>query len=384
LRIKFCIISFILLLILSSPALADSRDTLLEKLSETGMPDTSAAEIYIGPLMVPQNSGNYSDILSLRLAVMSSVQTPEDTASLFERTGFSVLAQENYDKEPDDPSHTCAYTIGKGKVLKGLAFRDALLVSIRGTAAGEWYSNFDFCPSRKDDVLISENFLFAACDVFTHLKEFIDRNNDQLILICGHSRGGACANLLGLLVNEYTDPSLTYVYTYASANTIMPGAVSSYTGNIFNIINPSDIIPMLPFSSWGFGRAGTDIVLNNEAPDLTDIEAEYIRILSDISPDISSYYNDRHALDSSGISEYGITSYEAMLILSTQLTDPEDNDTASRESPYSKLSESVSESSDLRGLLNIADDLSENDYKLGIDILMQHMPAVYLKLLQEK
>ena len=78
---------------------------------------------------------------------------------------------------------------------------------IRGTNDGEWYSNFDFAPSHSADAVFAENFLFAAQNVFLSLDEILKGEENPLLLVAGHSRGAACANLLGVLLDAAYDPA---------------------------------------------------------------------------------------------------------------------------------------------------------------------------------
>ena len=349
-----------------------------------GLDDFSFSDVNVGTLLVPVDSNVESDILAAQMLAMASAQSAQDTSDLFEANGFKVLGQFNYDKDTYDPSHTCAYTIGNGIVFKGLVPANAILVSIRGTSAGEWYSNFDFCLSRNEDTLFAENFLCAASECFLNLKDFIETDNsDQLILVCGHSRGAACANLLGVLLNEYIDPSRVYVYTSACPATIHDDSFSAEDSNIFNSINPADLIPMMPFEQWGFKRAGTDIILTGDAEN-NSYEAEgYVQIMTSLSPTIESYYNDRHAFDNAGLSDTGMTSFEIMLLLCTALIDLQErfsgNITDHEELP--DLENIISDESDLSTLMDIYEELTANDYQKGIDLLIQHLPTTYLQLM---
>ena len=85
----------------------------------------------------------------------------------------------------------------------------------------------------------------------------------------GHSRGGAIANLLAAdLIDRADGPDAlasadaVYAYTFAapcptkSANR----GDDAYAG-IFNIVNPSDLVPQLPLPAWGYGRYGTTVEL---------------------------------------------------------------------------------------------------------------------------
>ena len=76
-----------------------------------------------------------------------------------------------------------------------------LIVAVRGTdGAGAWASNFDVTPSRDFDSPYAENFDLCARDILGTLEPYL--TDEPLVLVCGHSRGAACANLLGLLLQD--------------------------------------------------------------------------------------------------------------------------------------------------------------------------------------
>ena len=79
------------------------------------------------------------------------------------------------------------------------------------------------------------------------------------VLLVGHSRGGAIANLvaaelddLGARAGDAAPFGPVYAYTFAApATTLASDARSERYSNIFNIANPSDIMPYLPLSASG-------------------------------------------------------------------------------------------------------------------------------------
>ena len=53
-----------------------------------------------------------------------------------------------------------------------------------------------------------------------------------------------------------------YCYTFATPGVTPSGNASDpLYGNIFNILNPSDMVPRLPLESWGYERYGHDLWL---------------------------------------------------------------------------------------------------------------------------
>lgn len=293
---------------------------------------------------------------------------------------------------------------------------DAYLIVIRGTDGNEFYSDFDFAPNiltsdltadfnstnlssdltnssadlanssassanssvatsssatnlistsdanksdagEKNAANFAYNFLYSAEDIFLDFQNFVQEKN-PIIILTGHSRGAAVANLLAVLLNQVYDSSKIFAYTFACPQTIKT-SLKFTDYNIFNFINSSDIVPYLPLSFWGFKRAGKDIFLDEDfdggfsdfaaSSDFSDLSSnlesleradfssdvdssftssslnakkinEFLTLIAQICPSVNSYYNEKHSLVSRGLSDDGLSLYEVSLALCTQLS----------------------------------------------------------------
>ena len=207
------------------------------------------------PLVPVPDTLSPDPLLVRQCQVLASGYDAEDEASLFEAAGMQVLLQQGYDKPLTDPAHTCAFTIGYGT-----GDTPVCLIVIRGTRGAEWYANMDVAPSRNMDTVFAENFLYAASDVFLALDRLPAFPENTIYLVTGHSRGAACANLLALLLNKRFGPEHVLGLTFATPATLRSRELAA-ADNIWNFLNPEDAVPMLPLNSWGFCRAGHDILL---------------------------------------------------------------------------------------------------------------------------
>ncbi len=322
----------------------------------------------------------FSKALAMESLVLASGHKQVTTAEIMQEKGFEVVLQKNFDKAADDPAHTCAYSVGKREIERGDETRTLYVVIMRGTDAGEWYSNFDFAPSHSDETLFAENFLFAAQDVFLGLQEVVTEEN-PLFLAVGHSRGAACANLLGMLLNEQYGAENVYCYTAATPATVR-GIMAQYEAkNIFNLINPADIVPMMPMQAWGYSRLGTDIILDGDT-DLAQRLNNALKTMSALASTISSYYTGRHSLTAAGLSDDGLTVYEAMLLMAQGIRGSISAENINMASGLSTAS--VSDESDFAPLLKLLEKTAENDNELGKKLLYQHMPTTYEELLSKQ
>ncbi len=343
-------------------------------------PDTSEEPEDDFPL--PDDTGEFSIDLAQRLLSLCTGHSRDGEAAVLEAAGFEIVKQEHYDKTVQDPSHTCAYTVGERQVKFNGQTRPVILIAIRGTVGGEWYSNFDFAPSHAADTAFAENFLKCAQDVYDGTADEIDALEDPVIIICGHSRGAACANLLGMLVNCDYPADSTFVYTFATPATFRGDDGEFECGNIFNVINPCDAVTYVPLSVWGYYRPGTDVVLSGDADVKSRLE-NAAAMLGGLSPTIPSYYEDRHSLTGPGLAEdgVGLTTYELMTALCAGLTD-EGGMGAALSGGFSLPGmENISPDSDFAPLFGLVGQVSSGDGTSSMKVLEEHMPSTYQALL---
>ncbi len=134
-----------------------------------------------------------------------------------------------------------------------------VLAVFRGTNGGEWYSNFSIGED-KEHAGFSAATDFALGEAEKYINNLGTEKDKVEVIITGHSRGGAVANLLAkrmLTSNEYK--SVT-AYTFACPNTTTAkDANSPLYKSIYNIVNPEDFICYIPLSQWGYTKYGTTI-----------------------------------------------------------------------------------------------------------------------------
>lgn len=326
-------------------------------------------------LELPRDSSEYSVSLAIKAQALCAAQSRDSTRQALEKAGFTVLKQVHYDKSASDTSHTCAWTLGKKQIDHGGQTRTLLLVTIRGTNAGEWYSNFDFAPSRDEETCYAENFLGCAEDVLEGLRESLEAEEAPLLLICGHSRGAACANLLGLLLDEERGSEDIYVYTFATPTTVRGEVLTRSYPNIFNLLNPCDIVTLLPPPTLGFGRAGRDILLPNDQTAARTL-SDGIASLSALIPGIGAYYTVRHSLTGPGLSEDGLTAYEFLCAAAGAFSEAGGASLITDGAPIT-----VAPDSDFAPLMGLLAGSGEAGSTQALNVAMQHMPITYMALM---
>ncbi len=318
---------------------------------------------------ISQDSTAFSMETAFSILQLAAPQTADAARALFEGMGFSVLRQANYAKRVSNHSNTSAYTVAAGQAEIRGETRTLVVITIRGTADGEWYSNFDFAGETGGACLYAENFMAAAQAIFDAAQPDIDSYQNPVVLATGYSRGAACANLLGVLLDAAYDPADVYVYTFATPNTVHTADVDC--PNIFNLVNMNDAITRMPPAAWGFHRAGVDIELRD--PDNTNAGMhEMFLALLGACPDIDSYYNDRHSLTAPGLSEDGIAFFELFQAVADAFT----NGTPSAET-QALFQQIMTGQSDMAAFFSLFMGTSQTSF------FDQHMPTVYMNLMGE-
>ena len=148
------------------------------------------------------------------------------------------------------------------------------LVSVRGSYGSEWLSDFNMgdAADYEMDAIDHEGFMRAANEIVDDLAERLTEDGggeDIALLFTGHSRGAATANLAASYADDMTmglrvlaPLENIYCYTFATPEvTELDNVHEELYDNIFNIMNPSDLVPRLPLASWGYARYGRDLWL---------------------------------------------------------------------------------------------------------------------------
>lgn len=221
-----------------------------------------ASDIY-GGCYVEVNSGT-----------QGGSDNPVEFAQLFgleDVEDIHITASE-YNVDKDDLTE---FLVGHRTVRCGSETREIILLSVRGTNStnAEWSSNFDVGAETAEyyaalgashpDWINKYNhkgFDVAANRVLTKFYDYIQRHGlqdtpNKTILINGHSRGAAIANLLGAHFEDSEDYT-SFTYTFATPYSTTDENAGNYK-TVFNVVNADDMIPELPLPSWGFKKYGT-------------------------------------------------------------------------------------------------------------------------------
>lgn len=234
-------------------------------------------------------------------------------------------------------TNVTAYTVASKHIKSSTTGEEKLLValSVRGTYGSEWLGNLD--ASYSDGVIEGfglgegdyEGFSEAAAQLANAVIAYIESlgedvsMKDVCLLFTGHSRGAATSNMAAAYIDSltveleeineenaadgtsgavdaYPLQKSIFCYTFATPeHTTNKDCHSATYANIFNIINPSDIVPRVPLAVWGFDRYGTDYYLPEPGVDGFDEEYEAVKTTykQEMGTDAKYDPNDAAVLD---------------------------------------------------------------------------------------
>ena len=246
-----------------------------------------------------QDSTGYNHDLakmSMHMA-FSTFSTEESLSELHKLLGFEQECYAFCMPESD----SIGYAIAAKPLLSEQGESCTLLaVTLRSRDYGpEWANNFTV-----DSGSEHAGFASSAATVTAAVKEYIQAHaisGNIRLWFSGYSRGAAVANIAAHRLNQEARsiqiPGLSekgiFAYCFATPNAVRTDHYdyALTDRNIFNIVNPDDIVPMITPKKWNFRRYGTTYYLPGKelsyhahSGALQNMRAEYASILL-------SYYN---------------------------------------------------------------------------------------------
>lgn len=281
-RILLIIFSITILLSLSSNSVQakDVKNTYVHDYFSfaSGEKHDFTAEFYYKDAYFIKPASEYNDSLAtaslcFAMSAFASNETDDydlkaqNAVDFLKKTGFrDIQANEDFHTMPMEDSmgviigHKEIYSEGKKYTLIAVTTRG-------GGYEAEWAGNFKVGETGRH-----EGFEMAASKVRDFLKEYLETHKGEInypikLWMTGYSRGGAAINLAAadITLAQGIDeveilPQNIYAYCFENPmdeNTdheLSEGAIT--ITNIFNIINPYDLVPKVPMESWGFIRYG--------------------------------------------------------------------------------------------------------------------------------
>lgn len=236
-----------------------------------------AQDMYQGTAGLDFTSGTTGSTASVNGADMAKIFGMTDTRNITPTEISTTYARTDSNGNAVDIDDQSEATFAHRLVEWNGETREIFLLAVRGTngTQEEWSSNFDIGSDTDDyyaktgehpDWLnkqnhkgfdVAANRIMAAFDAYIAELEAagkLDLNAKRSILITGHSRGAAIANILGAQF-EQKEGYIPFTYTMAAPFTTTDTNYASYK-TIFNIMNDDDLVPYLPMEAWGFNKYG--------------------------------------------------------------------------------------------------------------------------------
>ena len=257
------------------------------------VPDPTEGQIYYESTNQPffwnldaftsPSSSTYSNYLANLSALLSaSAYGYSNVRRSLRNLGFSDITPNNYNVSNYG---TVAFTLAHKKLIVGGKIETLVAVVIRGTVGSkigpEWRSNYKAWPKFNGyhsgfwDCYVNLN---SNLNIYTNNVVNPVDSNSLRMLVTGHSRGAAAANILGEHLNTSTQININnlHVYTFACPYTKMGGISIGYS-NIFNIINIHDKIKYIP-PFEGYYRVGIPRYFNgsDKNPDPHSMAYTYV------------------------------------------------------------------------------------------------------------
>ena len=197
--------------------------------------------------------------------------------ALYEALGFDVTHTLYVDRYGTEDKDSVALAMA-AKQITGADGEPVTLVAVTlrgsGYGSGGWAGNLDVGT----DPTYHAGFKKAADSAVESLKAYLNgtiSNYDTdpgsiRFWITGYSRSAATANLLSAMLRKddvaFACAENIYTYTFATPNNEIIGNVDPECDNIFNWVNPLDLVPQVPPVQWGFGKQGVTYLLPSATP----------------------------------------------------------------------------------------------------------------------
>ena len=195
--------------------------------------------------------------------------------------GFlELIGFNDFSANEDYKTRTKFDTIGIACASKKVGDYTVISVAVRsGGYFLEWSNNVWLGDGTKSDYM-HEGWYNAAKKLLSHLEGYIKSSNITgkiKLWMAGYSRGGAVTNIAAGLLDNYINGNKDYIPSTVSLN---HNDLYAYTfeapqganinsknvkapkddiyNNIWNIVNPNDLVTKVAMSGFGFTRFGTD------------------------------------------------------------------------------------------------------------------------------
>ena len=258
-------------------------------------------------------------------------QQPKMLENFLTTIGFT-----NFKANEDYTTQTTFDTIGVGAAYKEINVTGGTYTLIAcaprsGQYFAEWANNFYLGDGSKSDYM-HEGWYNAANKEIKFLQDYVEEyhiTGKVKLWLAGFSRGGAVTNLTAALLDNKLDKGEKvfgdnvaftfedlYAYTYEApqganidSKTVKAPKDEIYN-NIWNIINPNDVVPKVAMSKFGFTRFGRDRYIKTKFYDPENFEtyrATFNKLYEALDENIAPYTADDFEMHGLSIENFGVS-----------------------------------------------------------------------------
>ncbi|MFV0516690.1 MAG: lipase family protein [Aminipila sp.] len=245
--------------------------------------------------------------VALELSTSAYGDTPETIETALNNYGFTndeTHDSNSYLKASEKGANSVAFSLANKTLNADGQEYNLIAVVIRGTSGqNEWISNFNINNSGLYPT-IHEGFDKATKEILSSLQEYLKELNttkaNTKILVTGHSRGAAVANLLAADLSSsetFANDQNIYAYTFATPNVAKFDSQQYF--NIFNALDNSDIITLLPLEEWGYSKYGVNYTtLDLKTVNQSNLAStnKLISEITTVAPNLESFYKSKLVL----------------------------------------------------------------------------------------
>ena len=259
---------------------------------------------------------------------------PSELRAFWDTIGFT-----DFDCNSDYTRRSSFYTIGVGVAKRKISVgsEDYTVLAVCPRSASyfrEWGNNVWLGDGTRSDYM-HEGWYNAAKNLIEYVGKYIETHSVSgkvKLWMMGFSRGGATTNIAAGLIDNMIDSGKplfgdevtitlddVYAYTFEApqganvhSKTVKAPKDKLYN-NIWNIVNPLDLVPKLAMSEYGFTRFGTDRYITTKFYDPANYEKNrntFKKLYSSIGGNLDEYNAETFDM-------YGMTIGDAAKILGT-------------------------------------------------------------------
>ena len=210
---------------------------------------------------------------------------------------LSTGKQRDGETDTEEAKKRVNYFIARKRITVNGEETTLVFVGLIGSNHNQWYSNFDPGSGKTHKgFLNAKNYIMNSSKtgrLDAYFKEYIKSGEKVKILIAGHSRGAATANLVAAdLIDSkrYAEQKDIFTYAYATPNSADKDKCSKAQYNrIFNFVNPEDFVTKCMPASWNFRRFGITYTL----PSKTNEGKNYSSYYSNMNQRFKKYFGNQ-------------------------------------------------------------------------------------------